>query len=86
MSSGNRLVRVLVEDCTKEPKSSYWKKMKQESKRVFCFAKTTKERGATILMTSSMVDSLNPMAGAFALAAASKNTLDPGIAQLPAAA
>jgi hypothetical protein len=31
----NRLVPVLVEDCTKEPKSSYWQKLKQEFKRVF---------------------------------------------------
>jgi acid stress chaperone HdeA len=31
----NRLVPVLVEDCTKEPKSSYWQKMKQEIKRIF---------------------------------------------------
>jgi len=31
----NRLVPVLVEDCTKESKSSYWQKMKQEFKRIF---------------------------------------------------
>ena len=31
----NRLVPVLVEDCTREPKSSYWQKMKQEFKRIF---------------------------------------------------
>jgi hypothetical protein len=33
---------------------------------------TTKERGATILMPSSMVDSLNPSAATLALALASK--------------
>jgi len=38
---------------------------------------TTKERGATILMPSSMVDSLNPSAATLALALASKGTLDP---------
>jgi regulator of protease activity HflC (stomatin/prohibitin superfamily) len=48
---------------------------------------TTKERGATILMPSSMVDSLNPVASAFALTLASKDALAPGLAaQLPAAA
>jgi len=38
---------------------------------------TTKERGATILMPSSMVDSLNPSAATLALALASKGTLEP---------
>jgi hypothetical protein len=33
---------------------------------------TTKERGATILMPSSMVDSLNPSTGPLALALAAK--------------
>jgi regulator of protease activity HflC (stomatin/prohibitin superfamily) len=47
---------------------------------------TTKERGAMILMPSSMVDSLNPAAAAFTLTVAGKNTLEPGIAQVPAAA
>jgi acid stress chaperone HdeA len=31
----NRLVPVLVEDCTKEPSASYWTKMKQEFKKIF---------------------------------------------------
>jgi len=31
----NRLVPVLVEDCTKEPSASYWAKMKQEFKKIF---------------------------------------------------
>jgi hypothetical protein len=31
----NTLVPVLVEDCTKEPKTSYWKKFKAEVKKVF---------------------------------------------------
>ena len=31
----SRLVPVLIEDCTKEPKSSYWQEMKQEFKRIF---------------------------------------------------
>jgi regulator of protease activity HflC (stomatin/prohibitin superfamily) len=38
---------------------------------------TTKERGATILMPSSMVDSLNPTAAILALAVAGKETLRP---------
>jgi regulator of protease activity HflC (stomatin/prohibitin superfamily) len=38
---------------------------------------TTKERGATILMPSSMVDSLNPSAATLALALASKGPLEP---------
>lgn len=47
---------------------------------------TTKERGATILMPTSMVDSLNPSAGTLALAFASKEVLKPEPARLPAAA
>lgn len=47
---------------------------------------TTKERGATILMPSSMVDSLNPSAATLALALASKDTVEPERARLPAAA
>jgi acid stress chaperone HdeA len=31
----NSLVPVLVEDCTREPKSSYWQKMKRDIKRIF---------------------------------------------------
>jgi acid stress chaperone HdeA len=31
----NSLVPVLVEDCTKEPQSLFWQKMKQEFKRIF---------------------------------------------------
>jgi len=40
---------------------------------------TTKERGATILMPSSMVDSLNPSAATLALALAGKDIVQPGI-------
>ena len=47
---------------------------------------TTKERGATILMPTSMVDSLNPSATTLALAFASKEVLKPEPARLPAAA
>ena len=48
---------------------------------------TTKERGATILMPSSMVDSLNPSAPTLALALASNEVLRPADApRLPAAA
>jgi regulator of protease activity HflC (stomatin/prohibitin superfamily) len=47
---------------------------------------TTKERGATILMPTSMVDSLNPSATTLALALASKDVLKPEPARLPAAA
>jgi len=47
---------------------------------------TTKERGATILMPSSMVDSLNPSTATLALALASKEAADPALARLPAAA
>lgn len=47
---------------------------------------TTKERGATILMPSSMVDSLNPSAATLALALASKDTIEPELARRPAAA
>ncbi len=39
----------------------------------------TKERGATILIPSSMVDSLNPSIATLALAVASKTTLDPAV-------
>lgn len=39
---------------------------------------TTKERGATILMPSSMVDSLNPSASTLAFALAAKAMPDPG--------
>jgi regulator of protease activity HflC (stomatin/prohibitin superfamily) len=42
---------------------------------------TTKERGATILMPSSMVDSLNPSAAALALALASNPELKAELAQ-----
>ena len=38
---------------------------------------TTKERGATILMPSSMVDSLNPSTGSLALALAANNLVEP---------
>jgi hypothetical protein len=38
---------------------------------------TTKERGATILMPSSMVDSLNPSTGGLALALAANNLVGP---------
>jgi regulator of protease activity HflC (stomatin/prohibitin superfamily) len=47
---------------------------------------TTKERGATILMPSSMVDSLNPSTATLALALASKDTTGPELARRPAAA
>jgi len=47
---------------------------------------TTKERGATILMPSSMVDSLNPSAGTLALALASKALVGLDPARLPVAA
>jgi hypothetical protein len=49
---------------------------------------TTKERGATILMPTSMVDSLNPSAStlALALAFASKDMLKPEPARRSAAA
>jgi regulator of protease activity HflC (stomatin/prohibitin superfamily) len=47
---------------------------------------TTKERGATILMPTSMVDSLNPSASTLALAFASKDVLKPEPARRPAAA
>jgi regulator of protease activity HflC (stomatin/prohibitin superfamily) len=45
---------------------------------------TTKERGATILMPTSMVDSLNPTAASFALALASNETLKSNVAPTPA--
>src|SRR5579862_8366676 len=44
---------------------------------------TTKERGATILMPSSMVDSLNPSATTLALALASKGVLEPELTRRP---
>jgi len=44
---------------------------------------TTKERGATILMPSSMVDSLNPVAMPLALAIASKGVPDSLVASTP---
>src|SRR5579863_8927742 len=47
---------------------------------------TTKERGATILMPTSMVDSLNPSATTLALAFAGKEVLKAESARLPAAA
>ena len=47
---------------------------------------TTKERGATILMPSSMVDSLNPPATTLALALASNEVLRPHAALEPAVA
>lgn len=47
---------------------------------------TTKERGATILMPSSMVDSLNPSAATLAFALAGKEAGDPARPRLPAAA
>ncbi len=47
---------------------------------------TTKERGATILMPTSMVDSLNPSATTLALALASKDVLEPEPARRQAAA
>ena len=43
---------------------------------------TTKERGATILMPSSMVDSLNPSTGGLALALAANNLVGP-VPELP---
>ncbi|HZL26907.1 MAG TPA: slipin family protein [Acidobacteriaceae bacterium] len=45
---------------------------------------TTKERGATILMPSSMVDSLNPSAATLALAFASKGEFKPSEVLMPA--
>jgi regulator of protease activity HflC (stomatin/prohibitin superfamily) len=47
---------------------------------------TTKERGATILIPSSMVDSLNPTTATLALALASKDAPDPEADQLRVAA
>jgi regulator of protease activity HflC (stomatin/prohibitin superfamily) len=47
---------------------------------------TTKERGATILMPTSMVDSLNPSATTLALALASKGVLEPELTRRPVAA
>jgi hypothetical protein len=45
---------------------------------------TTKERGATILMPSSMVDSLNPSATTLALALAGNEVLKPNGVVKPA--
>jgi len=47
---------------------------------------TTKERGATILMPSSMVDSLNPSVPTLALALASKGVLEPELTRRQVAA
>ena len=47
---------------------------------------TTKERGATILMPTSMVDSLNPSAATLALALASKGVLEPELTRRQVAA
>ncbi len=47
---------------------------------------TTKERGATILLPSSMVDSLNPASVTFALALAAKGAPDPSPARRPTVA
>jgi regulator of protease activity HflC (stomatin/prohibitin superfamily) len=47
---------------------------------------TTKERGATILMPTSMVDSLNPSATTLALALASKGVLEPELTRRPVTA
>jgi hypothetical protein len=47
---------------------------------------TTRERGATILMPNSMVDSLNPSATTLALAFAGKEVLETEPPRLPAAA
>src|SRR5579871_6464199 len=47
---------------------------------------TTKERGATILMPSSMVDSLNPSAATLALALAGKEALTPASGTSPSQA
>jgi regulator of protease activity HflC (stomatin/prohibitin superfamily) len=44
---------------------------------------TTKERGATILMPSSMVDSLNPSAATMAFALAGKVAPAPGLIEAP---
>jgi regulator of protease activity HflC (stomatin/prohibitin superfamily) len=47
---------------------------------------TTKERGATILMPTSMVDSLNPSATTLALAVAGNGVLEPESTRRPVAA
>ena len=47
---------------------------------------TTKERGATILMPTSMVDSVNPSAATVALAFAGKGALEPEPSRRPIAA
>ena len=43
---------------------------------------TTKERGATILMPSSMVDSMNPYGNTLALALASNEVITSNAAQV----
>jgi regulator of protease activity HflC (stomatin/prohibitin superfamily) len=47
---------------------------------------TTKERGATILMPTSMVDSLNPSTATLALAVAGKGVAEPELPRRPLAA
>jgi regulator of protease activity HflC (stomatin/prohibitin superfamily) len=47
---------------------------------------TTKERGATILMPSSMVDSMNPSAATVSLALANQDLREPEMVRRPAAA
>jgi hypothetical protein len=47
---------------------------------------TTKERGATILMPSSMVDSLNPSAATLALTLAGNAAIQPDQVERKAAA
>jgi regulator of protease activity HflC (stomatin/prohibitin superfamily) len=47
---------------------------------------TTKERGATILMPSSMVDSMNPSVATVSLALASQGLREPEVVRRPAAA
>jgi len=47
---------------------------------------TTKERGATILMPSSMVDSMNPSVATVSLALASQGLREPEMLRRPAAA
>jgi hypothetical protein len=46
---------------------------------------TTKERGATILIPSSMIDSMNPAVTSLALALASKETMDGALMPRPVA-
>jgi regulator of protease activity HflC (stomatin/prohibitin superfamily) len=47
---------------------------------------TTKERGATILMPTSMVDSLNPSAATLALTLAGNSVIQPDLVDRPAQA